>query len=108
MSMRSMLANGPRAASTPSSYSKSARTRAKASRAGVWLVGFGESSLDFELVIWAGPNLVARPGRTEAAFLWAIEDELRAHDGEICHASLLGGSGRRVVRANGFEVRRGT
>ena len=49
----------------------------------VWLVGFGESSLDFELVVWAGPKLVARPGRTEAAFLWAIEDELRADGIEI-------------------------
>ncbi len=49
----------------------------------VWLVGFGDSSLNFELVVWVGPELVARPGRTEAAFLWAIEDELRAEDIEI-------------------------
>jgi len=49
----------------------------------VWLVGFGDSSLNFELVVWVGPELVARPGRTEAAFLWAIEDELRAENVEI-------------------------
>lgn len=49
----------------------------------VWLVGFGDSSLNFELVVWVGPELVARPGRTEAAFLWAIEDELRAEKIEI-------------------------
>jgi small-conductance mechanosensitive channel len=42
-----------------------------------WLVGFGDSSLNFELVVWVGPDLITRPGRTEAAFLWAIEDELR-------------------------------
>jgi len=49
----------------------------------VWLVGFGDSSLNFELVVWVGPKLVARPGRTEAAFLWAIEDELRVEGMEI-------------------------
>jgi small-conductance mechanosensitive channel len=49
----------------------------------VWLVGFGDSSLNFELVVWVGPELVARPGRTEAAYLWAIEDELRAENIEI-------------------------
>jgi small-conductance mechanosensitive channel len=42
-----------------------------------WLVGFGDSSLNFELVVWVGPDLITRPGRTEAAYLWAIEDELR-------------------------------
>lgn len=49
----------------------------------VWLVGFGDSSLNFELVVWVGPELVARPGRTEAAYMWAIEDELRAEGIEI-------------------------
>jgi len=49
----------------------------------VWLVGFGDSSLNFELVVWVGPDLVSRPGRTEAAYLWAIEDEPRAEGIEI-------------------------
>ncbi|MDH3320384.1 MAG: mechanosensitive ion channel [Betaproteobacteria bacterium] len=48
-----------------------------------WLVGFGDSSLNFELVVWVGPDLITRPGRTEAAFMWAIEDELRAEGIEI-------------------------
>jgi small-conductance mechanosensitive channel len=48
-----------------------------------WLVGFGDSSLTFELVVWVGPDLITRPGRTEAGFLWAIEDELRAAGVEI-------------------------
>jgi small-conductance mechanosensitive channel len=48
-----------------------------------WLVGFGDSSLNFELVVWVGPDLITRPGRTEAGFLWAIEDELRAAGIEI-------------------------
>ena len=47
------------------------------------LVKFGDSSLDFELVVWVGPERVARPGNTEAQYLWAIEDELRARGIEI-------------------------
>jgi small-conductance mechanosensitive channel len=49
----------------------------------VWLVNFGDSSLDFELVVWVGPGLVASPARTEARYLWALEDELRADGIEI-------------------------
>lgn len=49
----------------------------------VWLVGFGNSSLDFELVVWVGPDLVARPSKTEAIYLWAIEDEFRVDHIEI-------------------------
>jgi len=51
--------------------------------ADVWLVGFGDSSLNFELVVWVGPQRVARPGFTQAEFLWTIEDELRAEGIEI-------------------------
>jgi len=51
--------------------------------ADVWLVGFGDSSLNFELVVWVGPERVARPSFTQAEFLWAIEDELRAEGIEI-------------------------
>ena len=49
----------------------------------VWLVGFGDSSLNFELVVWVGPARVARPSYTQAEYLWAIEDELRAAGIEI-------------------------
>jgi small-conductance mechanosensitive channel len=49
----------------------------------VWLVKFGDSSLEFELVVWVGPELVARPANTSAAYLWAIDDELRAAGIEI-------------------------
>ncbi|TDQ49752.1 mechanosensitive ion channel-like protein [Permianibacter aggregans] len=51
--------------------------------ADVWLVEFGDSSLNFELVLWVGPDLVARPGRTKAMLLWAIEDELGKEGLEI-------------------------
>ncbi|HPF28299.1 MAG: mechanosensitive ion channel [Steroidobacteraceae bacterium] len=49
----------------------------------VWLVGFGDSALNFELVVWVSRRLVTSPGRTEAAILWAIDDELRAANIEI-------------------------
>lgn len=49
----------------------------------VWLVGFGDSSLNFELVVWVGPNTITAPGKTQAVFLWAIEGELRKRNIEI-------------------------
>lgn len=49
----------------------------------VWLVGFGDSSLNFELVLWVTHRLVAAPGRTNAGILWALEDELRTRGIEI-------------------------
>jgi small-conductance mechanosensitive channel len=45
--------------------------------------GFGESSLDFELLIWVGPEAIRSPGRTESLALWALDDELRARNIEI-------------------------
>lgn len=48
-----------------------------------WLVRFGESSLDFELVVWVGPELIVVPAKTHARYLWAIEDELRKRHIEI-------------------------
>lgn len=49
----------------------------------VWLVGFGDSSLDFELVVWVGREAVHRPGNTRARYLWEIETSLREHGIEI-------------------------
>lgn len=49
----------------------------------VWLVQFGDSSLNFELVVWVGLASVSSPGRTQARYLWAIEDELRRRGIEI-------------------------
>lgn len=48
-----------------------------------WLVKFGESSLDFELVVWAGAKLIVTPGKTQAQYLWAIDDELKKRGLEI-------------------------
>lgn len=51
--------------------------------ADVRLVSFGESSLDFELVAWVGPEAITRPGGTNARVLWALEEELTRRGIEI-------------------------
>jgi small-conductance mechanosensitive channel len=49
----------------------------------VWLVRFGESSLDFELIVWVSRDLLLSPSRTQAKYLWALETELAARGLEI-------------------------
>lgn len=49
----------------------------------VWLVRFGDNSLDFELVVWINPAAVTRPGAISATYLWEIESALRRHGIEI-------------------------
>ncbi len=49
----------------------------------VWLVGFGESSLDFELVVWLTASATKRPGAVQAAYNWALHTALGKHDIEI-------------------------
>ncbi len=51
--------------------------------ADVWLVKFGDSSLDFELVVWCSPEQVVAPARTQAQYLWALETELARRKLEI-------------------------
>lgn len=45
-------------------------------RSQVWLVGFGESAMNFELVVWPTPEAARRPGAMHAAYTWAIDDAL--------------------------------
>jgi len=49
----------------------------------VWLVNFGESSLDFELVIWLKPEATKRPSAVQATYLWEIESKLTEYNIEI-------------------------
>jgi len=49
----------------------------------VWLVGFGDSSLDFELVVWLKPEAVKRPSAVSADYNWAIESALGKYGIEI-------------------------
>ena len=48
-----------------------------------WLTKFGDSSLEFELIVWVEPDSVGVPGRTQARYLWAIDDELAKRKIEI-------------------------
>ena len=49
----------------------------------VWLVGFGDSSLNFELVVWLTPEATKRPSAVKAAYFWALETALRSHGLEV-------------------------
>lgn len=49
----------------------------------VWLVEFGDSSLNFELVVWLTPEAVKRPAAVAAAYLWEIESKLGEYGIEI-------------------------
>ena len=49
----------------------------------VWFVEFGDSSLNFELVVWLTQEAVKRPGSVTAAYLWEIESKLKEYDIEI-------------------------
>lgn len=49
----------------------------------VWLTGFGDSCLEFELVVWLSPDAVKRPSVVQAAYYWVIDDALREANIEI-------------------------
>jgi small-conductance mechanosensitive channel len=55
----------------------------EARRTQVWLVGFGDSALNFELVVWPALEAARRPAAMHAAYTWAIDDALRASGIEI-------------------------
>ncbi len=49
----------------------------------VWLVGFGSSTLNFELVVWLNADATRRPSSALAAYNWALETALVAHGLEL-------------------------
>jgi small-conductance mechanosensitive channel len=49
----------------------------------VWFVNFGDSSRDFELVIWLIPEAVKRPGAVQASYLWETETKLQEYGIEV-------------------------
>ena len=49
----------------------------------VWLTEFGDSSLNYQLVVWLIPSAVARPGRVKADYNWALHTALQKYDLEI-------------------------
>lgn len=47
----------------------------------VWLTKIGESSLDFELIVWVNEGMVESPPMgTQAWYTWEVESALRAHN----------------------------
>ena len=72
----------------------------------VWLVGFGDSALDFELLVWPTLEAVKRPATTQAAYTWAIADALESAGIEIPNPqrdlhvrSLFGHEGDQALEA---------
>ncbi len=49
----------------------------------VWLVEYGDNSLNFLLLVWVNRQGARRPTRTRAAYLWALETKLTEHGIEI-------------------------
>lgn len=49
----------------------------------VWLVGFGSSTLNFELVVWLNADATRRPSSALAAYNWALETALVGHGLEL-------------------------
>lgn len=49
----------------------------------LWLVGFGDSSLDFELLLWVDLTRIQRPGQVVPRALWEIHTSLRDHGIQI-------------------------
>jgi small-conductance mechanosensitive channel len=58
-------------------------TNMKGREPDVWLVKFGDSSLDFLLLVWVNRQGAKRPTRTRAAYLWELEGKLREYGIEI-------------------------
>ena len=49
----------------------------------VWFVEFGDSSLNFELLVWLGSANVRRPAAVRAAYLWEIHSALERYGIEV-------------------------
>jgi small-conductance mechanosensitive channel len=72
----------------------------------VWLVAFGESSLNFELAVWLTAEATKRPAAVKAAYNWALETALRRHGIELPYPqrelrvrSLFGLEGKEALAA---------
>ncbi len=49
----------------------------------VWLTGFAESSLKFELVVWLNAEATRRVGAVSSAYYWALHTALEKHGIEL-------------------------
>ena len=48
----------------------------KGREAEAWLTGFGDNSLNFELVVWLMPQAVKKPQKVKADYYWELETAL--------------------------------
>ena len=58
-------------------------THMKGREPDVWLVEYGDSSLNFLLLVWVNRQGAKRPTRTRAAYLWELETAFRDYGIEI-------------------------
>ena len=58
-------------------------TNMKGREPDVWLVEYGDSSLNFLLLVWVNRQGARRPTRTRSAYLWALETKLSEYGIEI-------------------------
>lgn len=79
-------------------------------RSQVWLVGFGESAMKFELLVWPELTAVKRPNAAFAAYTWAIDDGLCKHGIEVPYRQLdlhlrsaFDREGDEALKAMGFR-----
>jgi small-conductance mechanosensitive channel len=48
-----------------------------------WLIAYGDSAVNYEMVVWANRKLTTAPASTHAKLMWALDDELQARGIEI-------------------------
>jgi len=58
-------------------------THMKGREPDVWLVEYGDNSLNFLLLVWVNRQGARRPTRTRSAYLWALETKLAEYAIEI-------------------------
>ena len=78
----------------------------------VWMTGYGDSALNFELVVWPTLDAVKRPKAMNAAYTWAIDDALRKACIEVPYPqrelrvrSFFGAEGEKALEALNLERR---
>lgn len=77
----------------------------------VWMTGYDDGALQFELVVWPRLDAVRRPAAMHAAYTWAIDDALRKANIEVPFPqldlrlrSLFGREGQDALAAMGTEA----
>ena len=58
-------------------------TNMKGKEPEVWMTGFGDNSLDFQLLVWVSKYGVRRPNRIKASFLWELDTAFNKYGIEV-------------------------